>query len=207
MLTHFNPNPTDELVQTLYPSGQVQEEKYLRNAVPANGWSRKLYFENGMLQQADCFSHSLLIEQVTYDESGNLSSHKIYSHAKKELIDKPKVTEVIRHNSVSGVAHMGFYYRHLPAISQIIKAEYDEGSLDEAYEAFLEEAGNEEDFDFDKEYSWRLKGETMSFIIRFEKYEGYFQWTLATSSEADYERAKAYMDSLRHLDHNSVNGQ
>jgi len=207
MLTDFTPYPTDELIQSFYPSGNVQEEKYLRNEVPANGWSRKLYYENGTLQQAECFSHSLLIEQIIYNESGNVISHKIYSHSKKELIEKPTVTKVIRHNSVSGVAHMGFYYRHLPAISQFIKAEYDESNLDEAYNVFLADAGNDDEFDFDKEYSWRLKGETMSFIIGFEKYEGYYQWALATRSESDYEAAKTFMENLRHLDYNSTDGQ
>src|SRR5436190_20929477 len=102
MFTDFIPKQTDELVKTCYPSEKILEEKYLRNGTPANGWSRKTFYENGNIELHECYSNSMIIEQLFYNEQGEITAHKIYSHSQKKLIDKPKQTELRRTNVVNG---------------------------------------------------------------------------------------------------------
>lgn len=58
MVPIFTPKHTDEQINSFYPSGKIQEEKYLSNGIPANGWSRKTFHVNGVIQLAECYSHS-----------------------------------------------------------------------------------------------------------------------------------------------------
>lgn len=196
MNTSFQPHSNDQCIRQSYPSGSLLEEYYLRDGQPANGWSRKLFYETGQLQLAECFSHSLLIEQITYSPDGTIAAHKIYSHSKKQLIDRPVPGPVVRHNVVSGCAHMGFYYHHLHAIAAFIGANYVEEELEQAYQSFIAEASDDENFDYCKEYTWRLKGAQGSFSISFEKYEMLYFWHLAADTEERYEAAKRFMDQL-----------
>jgi hypothetical protein len=202
MLAEFIPKAKDEVIKSHYPSGKIREEKYVRDGKPANGWSRKSFYENGKLALHECFSHELVIEQLFYSEEGELTAHKIYSHSQKKLIDKPKVTVVQRPNVVDGCAHMGFYYKHMPAISEFIGAEYKQEDLEKAYNNFIntpypneekENAGDEWD---DQIVTWRLQGKNMSFLIGFEHGEGYYHWNLRASNETDYEKARNFMESL-----------
>ena len=197
MQTNFLPKVGDQEIQTFYNSGPQREKQYLRNGIPANGWSRKEYFENGNLKFAECFSHELIIEQVHFDDTGSIISHKIYSHAKKELIDRPVITTIFRHNTVSGVGHMGFYFQHLPAISQFIGAGYDSNELDKAYQEFIKAISEDENLETDDgQFSWGIEGESMGFTIGFEKYEMLYQWSLYTKSEEQYAKARQFMEQL-----------
>ncbi len=196
MTVDFIPRPSDEVIKTFYASGNLRSVQYIRNGKQANGWSAKEFFDNGKLQLAKCFSHSLLIEQIRYDENGTVILHEIYSHSQKKLIKRPEVKQIIRPNIVSGCGHMGFYYKNLPAISNFINAEYDEDSLEKAYKTFNKEASDDEHFDFEKQYLWRLRGESMTFTIQFEKYEMLFFWYLSAQNEQQYAKAKHFMDNL-----------
>ena len=193
----FTPRPGDREVTSYHPNGLPDSVAYFREGIPANGWSRKEWWENGNLKQADCFSHQLLIESVTFDENGNKQGHLIYSHRLKTLVNKPIVTNIVRHNTVSGCAHMGFYFRHLPAISAFIGAAYEEESLEKAYRFFLEKVSADEEIDTSEmEFTWTLRGTHMTFMIRFEKYEMLYQWGLFAKTEANYATAKAFMEQL-----------
>lgn len=198
----FFPKDDDENFKSIYPSGKLKESSYLRNGQPANGWSRKLFYEKGALQLQECYSHSIVIEQLGYDEEGNIISHKIYNNRLKQLIVKPVQTVVIPHNTVSGTAHMGFYFKHLPAISKFIGAVYDEVDLDKAYQDFITSPSTynnikKADDEWEEENTpWKIQGNNMGFTIAFEHGEGYYQWGLWTKTEEDYERAKGFMDNL-----------
>lgn len=200
---NFSPKEEDEIHTKIYPSGKLKEADYLRKGIPANGWSRKLYYERGAIQLQECFSNSLVIEQLVYDEEGNILSHKIYNHRLKQLIDKPVQTEVIRHNTVSGVAHMGFYFKHLSAISKFIESEYEEEKLEKAYHDFIHipspyDDMKDKDEKWEEQYAtWGMIGKEMNFIIGFEHGEGYFHWELQSKSEENYERARFFMESLK----------
>lgn len=185
-----------------YESGAIKKEWFLRSDAPANGWSLKEFYESGHLKMAESYSHSLVIEQVFYNEGGEITAHKIYSHSQKKLIDKPKQAPLPRPNVVTGTAHMGFYFHHLPDISKFIGAEYDEAALEKAYREFINtpfsyhDLENSNDDWEDPIVSWVLEGTDMSFIIGFEHGEGYYQWLLYTKTEEDYERAKQFMNNL-----------
>lgn len=194
MIQAFTPKPKDEKTISLYPSGNIQEEKHMRNGIPANGWSRKVFHENGAVHLAECYSHSLIIEQLFCDEAGILLAHKIYSHKQKQLIDKPKQTMVERPNVVTGYGHMGFYFKHLPAISKFIEAEYDEAALEKAYHDFITTPVPDE---LDgSEVHWGITGKEMRFSLWFERLEGYYQWHLWAKDETGYEKARHFMESL-----------
>lgn len=195
MITAFTPTQTDELIDSFYPSGNIQEEKYFSNGIPANGWSRKTYYERGTIQLAECYSHSLIIEQLWYDEDGNLLAHKIYSHKHKELIDKPKQTVVERPNVVEGCDHMGYFFKYLPAISQFIEAEYDKAALEKAYYEFIHSAPTDDTEDEPPVY-WGITGKKMRFLLRFERDEGYYQWQIKAEDERDYKEAMRFMERL-----------
>jgi hypothetical protein len=195
MILAFIPKETDKKITTYYPSGNIQEEFFLRNEVPANGWSRKLFYENGTIQLVECYSQFLVIEQLHYDEANNLLAHKIYSHKQKQLIDKPKQTITIRPNVVMGSGHIGYYFEHLPAISKFIEADYNEADLEQAYQDFitLEDKADKQD---ENEVKWVIKGKEMQFAFWFEKGEAYYQWHLWTNDEISYQKAKHFMQSL-----------
>ena len=148
-----------------------------------------------------CYSNSLLIEQISYDEQANIVSHKIYSHAVKGLVDKPVVKPLPKPNVVSGYGHMGFYFEHLPRIASFIEAEYSESELFAAYNAFLEDIDNvdyysEEWLKKEKEYSWGMVGKAMRFRIWFEPGEMLYQWSLTAGNEDDYWKAREFMEKL-----------
>ncbi len=192
----------DRKVDEYFPSGSISAESYLVGDGPANGWSRKAYYENGCVRQEQCFSHSVLIEQIDYDQHGQVSSHKIYSHGLKQLIDKPKQEQVIRPNVVSGCAHMGTYYRDLPKIAAFIEADYHEASLDAAYEDYQQKLREAEECYEpseveEPEYSWTLTGKEMAFKIWFEKHEMLYFWSLFARTEENYHRATVFMEGLR----------
>jgi hypothetical protein len=92
---------------------------------------------------------------------------------------------------------MGFYFQHLPTVAKFIKADYDENDLDRTYNAFISAASDDDNFDFDKEYSWILRGIEMSFGIQFEKYEMLYFWNLCARNEDQYREAKDFMESLK----------
>lgn len=112
---------------------------------------------------------------------------------------------MVRHNTVSGTAHMGFYFKHLPAISKFIEAEYNADELDKAYQDFIKSPSPYDDMQHtDEEWeaeivSWRIQGNNMGFVIGFEHGEGYYQWSLWTKTEEDYERARNFMESLKSI--------
>jgi hypothetical protein len=195
MLTSFTPKSTDEIITSCYSSGNTREEKWLRNGTPANGWSRKTFYENGNIELHECYSNSMVIEQLFYNETGEITAHTIYSHAQKKLIEKPKQLEVHRPNVVEGCDHMGFYFKNLPAISQFIGAEYNEDELEKAYHEFINspyEGGEEE-----RTQHWGLEGKEMRFSLWFERSEGYYFWHLRAKDEEGYQKAKDFMERLR----------
>jgi hypothetical protein len=200
MNREYAPKDQDTLEENFYPSGQIKETRYAQNGQPSNGWTARSFYETGMLQREQSFSHGSIIEQVEYDETGRIRSHKIYSHGQKKLIDKPVSKPSPRPNVVSGYGHMGFYYRFLPAIAEFIGADYKEESLDKAYQDFLADANTyeltDEDYE-EREYRWSLQGKRMNFALWFEKHEMLFQWHLWAKNEEDYEEARAFMESLR----------
>lgn len=196
MDTSFSPKSSDELTRPTYPSGKIKEESWIRNGDPANGWSRKTFYEHGGLQLHECFSNSMVIEQLHYDASGSLTAHRVYSHKAKQLIDKPVQTKVIRPNVVDGCEHMGFYYRHMPAISRFIGAIYNEDELSKAYDDFIELPMPEGDEEEARVKTWSIRGPEMGFAIHMEKGEGYYFWHLWAGSEEAYESAKNFMAAL-----------
>lgn len=195
MLPTFAPKATDPKISSFYPSDNIQEEKYLSNSISANGWSRKTFHENGSVQLAECYSHSLIIEQLLYDETGNLLAHKIYSHKHEQLIDKPIQTVVKRPNVVEGCDHMGYFFKYLLAISKFIEAEYDEAALEKAYHDFIHSAPTENSEDEPPVY-WGIAGKKVRFLLRFERNEGYYQWQIKAEDERGYEEARHFVESL-----------
>ena len=81
--TGFNPQPTDTLNHSFYASGKIKAEAWMRQGIPANGWSCKTFYESGRLELHECYSSSMVIEQLFYGEEGEITAHKIYSHSKK----------------------------------------------------------------------------------------------------------------------------
>jgi hypothetical protein len=88
MVTDFTPRIDDKCIQLFYSSGKLHEQLYQRHGSPANGWSRRVYYETGELQFLQSFSHSIVIEEILYDRRGIILAHKIYSHKIKRLIEK-----------------------------------------------------------------------------------------------------------------------
>ena len=195
MRTDFIPRSNDDLRQEAYSSGILKEERWLHNGTPANGWSRKIFYESGKLELQECYSNGMVIEQLFYNEKGGQVTHKIYSHKQKKLIDKPKQEKVHRPNVVSGYSHMGFYFKHLPVISQFIGATYNEEELWKAYHDFMNSPMPDDNTETSDKF-WGIRGKEMRFGLWFESGEGYYQWHLWTNSEAGYEKARLFMETL-----------
>lgn len=70
----------DTITQQRYPNGAFQLYTALKNGKPANGWSSKKYYPNAALQEEENYSKWLLIEKISYDESGNITLHKIWNN-------------------------------------------------------------------------------------------------------------------------------
>ncbi len=195
--------PDDKVKVSFYPSGKTCEEIYEKDGKPANGWSRKVFFENGDVWIEECFSHDIVIEQIEYKEDGTLESHMIYSHAKKKLIDKPTWVPPTRPNVVTGCSPMGFFLDKMPAIAEFIGAVYSEEEFlkryDEAVDAVAERESSDgpASTDDDEDVSLKIAGPEMKFGIWFDPHEIVFQWHLWAKSEEQYEKAKEFMEGLR----------
>src|SRR5687767_7929973 len=112
-MKEFTQKSGEERKISYYPSGKTCEELFEKEGKPADGWSRKVFFENGTTRIEECYSHEQLIEQIEYGEDGSIETHKIYSHGKKKLIDKPVAPPASRPNVVNGYGHMAFFLENL----------------------------------------------------------------------------------------------
>jgi hypothetical protein len=148
----------------------------------------------------ECYSHSLLIEYKILNEGGEILEHKIYNHRLKQLVDRPKLVPGPRPNVVVGCAHMGFYFKHLPAIAAFIGAAYDEAELERVYHDFI--TGDGPDYDSDEESritNFRLEGTRCNFALQMEAGEMSYFWHLWARDEKSYEEARSFMELLRQL--------
>lgn len=192
--TDFIPLPGDTPERSFYDSGKLKTEAWMRQGIPANGWSRKTFYESGSPELHECFSHSVEIEQLLYNEAGEIMEHKIYSHTQKQLIDKPVQTSVQKINVVFGTNHIDYFFEHLPAINRFIGADYEEAGLKKAYNDFMAESEEEEGEAAD--VHWGIEGDEMKFSIWLEKGESYYAWRLWAKDEEGYNKAKAFMVGL-----------
>ncbi|RYY40452.1 MAG: hypothetical protein EOO08_04780 [Chitinophagaceae bacterium] len=185
--------------ETYYPSGAVHARRTTENGQPANGWSVEEFHVNGQPARIECWSHGLLIEVKMWNDEATLVTHQIYNHRLKQLVNRPDVKPYARPNVVVGFGHMGFYFRHLPAIAAYIGAEYDEDALDAAYHRWMHRAAPEREPDEEWEpetQAWLLKGSRMRFGLWFEEGEMLYQWQLWAPDEERYWEARAFMEAL-----------
>ncbi|HEY0066688.1 MAG TPA: hypothetical protein VGB46_04985 [Flavisolibacter sp.] len=171
-----------------YPDGQLRTLAVYKEGQPANGWTFKSWHPNGTLQTEQCFSHNLMIEQIDYDGQGTRISHKIWNNRLRQLVDKPKQTEVIHLNVFSSCAHMGHLMAMMPRIASYIKASYNEDEFRAAYNAFQDSG--------EQEATWTLRGERMTVTVLWELHEGYYFWHCSAPDEETYWAARHYLEEL-----------
>ena len=171
---------TDDVVsKQFYPDGTLHLYTAFKDDRPANGWSSKKYYPNAALLEEDNYSNGLLIEKITYDESGTISIHQIWNNRLKQLIDKPAAPKLLRPNVVTGCSSLYDYLKKLPAISEYIGANYEEDSLLRSY---------------NEEAAWKIKGEQMSFTIYWDKNEVSHFWHCHCATEELYWKARKFLE-------------
>ena len=75
---HFYLEKTGDIVSKhLHPNGAMYWYSVLKDGKPANGWSNKTWFKKEGLHLEENYSNGLLIEKISYDESGKIIEHKI----------------------------------------------------------------------------------------------------------------------------------
>lgn len=158
----------------------------LRDDKPANGWSRKKYYPDEKLEEEENYSNGLLIEKISYSESGSITEHKIWNNCLKQLINKPAQPKLPKPNVVTGHASLSNYLKQLPAISEFINADYNQDSLLQSFDASSKpEAGDTK---------WTMKGEQISFTIYWDHDEISHQWHCHCATEALYWKARAFLE-------------
>jgi hypothetical protein len=180
LLHPYKEQPNDTVSKQLYPDGSLHLYIALKDDKPANGWSNKKYYPNAALQQEENYSNGLLIEKITYDETGAITKHKIWNNRLKQLIDKPAAPKLQRPNVVVGCSSISDFLQQLPSISEFIVANFDKDSLSRSY---------------DEETEWKMKGEQMSFTIYWDKDEVSHQWHCHCATEELYWQAREFLES------------
>jgi hypothetical protein len=173
-----------------YPNGQLSMQVLYIDDLPANGWSYSTWYNNGVLKNKKCYSNNLLIEEISYSKINTVTNHKIWNNRLKQLIDKPVPKPLPRPNVVTGYHHMGTFLAILPIIAKYIAADYEKEELINAYQAFLNSENDEG--------NWQLPGKEMTFGIFFEKGESLYYWQLRCTDTDGYNRAKTFMEGLKH---------
>ncbi len=176
--------PGDVITKQFHPNGALYLYSVLNDGKPANGWSNKTWFKKEGLQLEENYNNGLLIEKINYDESGKIIEHKIWSNRLEQLIDKPPHPKLPKPNVVTGYAFLSAYLKHLPAVSEFIKAEYREDLLLQSFNASYHAKQNDA--------KWTMKGEQMSFTIYWNYEEVSHQWHCHCSTEALYWKARTF---------------
>ncbi len=176
----YTEQPNDTVSKQLYLDGSLYLYIALKDGNPANGWSSKKYYPNAALQQEENYSSGLLIEKINYDESGAITTHKIWNNRLKQLIDKPAAPKLQRPNVVTGCSSISACLEQLPAISAFIGADYDKDSLFKSY---------------NEEPEWKMKGPQLSFTIYWDKDEVFHQWHCHCATEELYWQARKFLES------------
>lgn len=171
----------------IHPNGALYLYTVLKDGKPANGWSKKIFYENGGLQQEENYSNGLLIEVISYDDSGIITEHKIWNNRLKQLIAKPAQAKLLKPNVVTGYAFFSAYLKQLPAVCEFIKAEYREDLLLQSFNACYRAKQNDA--------TWTMKGEQMSFTIYWNHEEVSHQWHCHCTTEALYWKARVFLES------------
>ena len=177
----------DTVLEQRYPNGTLYSYTVLNRGIQANGWSRKKHYPTGSLQEEENFSNGLLIEKINYSESGTIISHKIWNNRLKELVDKPPVFPLPKHNVVTGYAAMSNYLKHMPSISEFIQADYQKDSLMQSFKSSMTTG--------EKEAKWTLSGKQMSFTIYWDCDEIFYHWHCHCTTEELYLKARNFLDS------------
>ena len=175
----------DVVSKQLHPNGALYLYIVLKEGKPANGWSNKVFYENGDLQQEQNYSNGLLIEKIHYDESSVITEHKIWNNRLKQLIDKPVHPKFSKPNVITGLCYLCDCIPHLPAISEFIGAAYDKNSLPQTNDAFRKAA--------QEQATWTMTGKQMRFIIYLEEWEGLFKWCCHCDTEELYWKARVFL--------------
>ena len=179
LLHLYKEHINDTISKELYPDGTLHLYIATKDGKPANGWSSKKYYPNAALQEEENYSNGLLIEKINYDESGTITTHKIWNNRLKQLIGYPAAAKLPRPNVIVGCTSLHNYMQQLPAISTFIGADYDQDSL---FKSFNEEA------------EWKMKGEQMSFTIYWDKDEVFHQWHCNCATEELYWKAREFLE-------------
>ena len=180
----YTEQPKDVVSKQLHPDGALHLYIAIKDGKPANGWSSKKYYPNAALQEEENYSNGLLIEKITYNESGAITEHKIWNNRLKQLIDKPAAPKLQRPNVVVGCSSISACLEQLPAIGAFIGADYDQDSLVKSY---------------DEEPEWQMKGKQMSFTIYWDKEEVSHFWHCHCASEELYWKAREFLETkFRH---------
>lgn len=153
--------------------------------MPANGWSSKKYFISGELEDEENYSNGLLIEKISYNESGIITEHKIWNNRLRQLIDKPTYARLPKPNVVTGHASLHAYLNNLPAVSKFIGADYTEDS-------FLR-SRNTSRTSGDEDTAWTMKGEQISFTVYWNWEEITFQWHCHCDNEELYWKMRTFL--------------
>lgn len=180
LLHPYREKTGDVISKEQFPDGALYLYTAIKDGKPANGWSSKKYYPNATLQEEENYSNGLLIEKISYDESGAIAEHKIWNNRIKLLIDKPAAPKLRRPNVIVGCARLHNYMKQLPAISAFIGAYYDQDSLFKSY---------------DEEAEWKMRGEQMSFTIYWDKDEVSHQWHCHCASEQLYWKARKFLET------------
>ncbi|WP_158512948.1 toxin-antitoxin system YwqK family antitoxin [Flavisolibacter tropicus] len=186
---------TTSTKQEWHPNGQLKEEIHYNGSLPANGWSYKSYYPNSQLEKEQCFSKGQLIEQKTFDENGNKTSHTIWNIRLQQMVDRPVVTpasQTIRPNVASGCMTIASIIEIMPWVCELIEAPVMANELgaahDRFYSQFNDDKENEAEEERDEE-AWRLKGKKGSLSVLFERSEGYLFYHIHTPDNNDYVKA------------------
>ena len=174
----------DRVSKQFHPNGTLYLYAVLNNDKPANGWSQKIYYPDGALQQEENYSNGMLIEKISYDINGVVTAHKIWNNRTRQLVDKPAVQQLPRPNVVTGYAFVSTYLQQLPAISEFIGAEYDEAAFLQSYK----KPGSED-------AKWTMRGKQMSFTVYWDHQEVVHQWHCHCDTEELYWKAREVLKS------------
>ena len=182
----YKEQPGDFLSKKFYPNRTLYSYTALREGRPANGWGSKKYYPDGGLQQEENYSDGLLIEKISYNESGIITEHKIWNNRLKQLINKPPHSKLSKPNVVTGHASITNFLRQLPVVAEFINADYNKDSFLQSYDIFrdseLEEA------------EWRMAGNQMSFTVYWNYEEVTYQWHCHCASEELYWKARKFLE-------------
>jgi len=179
--------PNDIISKQIQPNGTLYLYTVLQDGKPANGWSSKKYYSDGKLEEEENYSNGLLIEKISYNESGVITEHKIWNNRLKQLIDKPAHPKFPKPNVITGLCHLCDCIPHLPAISEFIGAVYDKNSLPQSNEAFRKSAQGKA--------KWMMTGKQMRFYIYLEDWDGMFQWCCHCDTEELYWKAREFLNT------------